>query len=41
MSEEYTIIHQWDKVKGDFEKLMGNPYVYVESELKRILDTSL
>ncbi len=36
MSEEYTVIHQWDKVRNDFEKLMGDPYVYIEGELKRI-----
>ena len=37
MSEEYTVIHQWDKVKGDFTKLMNNPYEYVEVVLKDIL----
>ncbi len=37
MSEEYTIVHQWDKVKTDFTEFLRQPYKYVEKELKRIL----
>jgi len=37
MSEEYTVVHQWDKTKSDFKELMGEPYKYVETELKKIL----
>jgi len=37
MSEEYTIVHQWDKVKTDFTEFLRQPYEYVEKELKRIL----
>lgn len=38
MSEEYTVIHQWDKVRGDFKEVMTNPYKYVETELKKLVD---
>jgi len=38
MSGEYTIVHQWDKVKPDFTEFLRQPYEYVEKELKRILD---
>ena len=38
MSGEYTIVHQWDKVKPDFTEFLRQPYEYVEKELRRILD---
>ncbi len=37
MSREYTVIHQWDKVKSDFAEVMKNPYEYVEREFKKAL----
>ena len=37
MSEEYTVVHQWGKVKTDFGKVMKDPYKYVEDEFDKAL----